>query len=102
QRHYASALTRRPRALPFWFSLATHGTRAYTAAIERTLEVTRFAAAEIARRPYVAALREPCLSVIVFRRVGWSPEDYQAWSDRLLADQIAFVVPTSHEGETVT
>jgi glutamate/tyrosine decarboxylase-like PLP-dependent enzyme len=99
---YSIGLTRRARGLPFWFSLATHGTRAYTAAIERTLEVTRFAAAEIGRRPYVEALREPDLSVIVFRRVGWSPEDYQAWSDRLLADQIAFVVPTSHEGETVT
>jgi L-2,4-diaminobutyrate decarboxylase len=99
---YSIGLTRRARGLPFWFSLATHGTRAYTAAIERTLEVTRFAAAEIARRPYVEALREPDLSVIVFRRFGWSPEDYQAWSDRLLADQIAFVVPTSHEGETVT
>ena len=99
---YSIGLTRRARGLPFWFSLATHGTRAYTAAIERTLEVTRFAAAEIARRPYVEALREPDLSVIVFRRVGWSPEDYQVWSDRLLADQVAFVVPTSHEGETVT
>jgi glutamate/tyrosine decarboxylase-like PLP-dependent enzyme len=99
---YSIGLTRRARGLPFWFSLATHGTRAYTAAIERTLEVTRFAAAEIARRPYVEALREPDLSVIVFRRIGWSPEDYQAWSDRLLADQVAFVVPTSHEGETVT
>ncbi len=68
---YSIGLTRRARGLPFWFSLATHGTRAYTAAIERTLEVTRFAEAEIARRPYVEALREPDLSVIVFRRVGW-------------------------------
>jgi L-2,4-diaminobutyrate decarboxylase len=99
---YSIGLTRRARGLPFWFSLATHGTRAYTAAIERTLEVTRFAQAEIARRPYVEALREPDLSVIVFRRIGWSPQDYQEWSDRLLAEQVAFVVPTSHEGETVT
>ena len=43
-------LTRRARGLPFWFSLATHGTRAYTQAVERTLEVTRFAEAEIRRR----------------------------------------------------
>ena len=99
---YSVGLTRRARGLPFWFSLATHGTRAYTAAIERTLEVTRFAEAEIARRPYVEALREPDLSVVVFRRIGWSPQDYQVWSDRLLAEQVAFVVPTSHEGETVT
>jgi L-2,4-diaminobutyrate decarboxylase len=99
---YSVGLTRRARGLPFWFSLATHGTRAYTAAIERTLEVTRFAEAEIARRPYVEALHEPDLSVIVFRRIGWTPQDYQQWSDRLLAEQVAFVVPTSHQGETVT
>ncbi len=30
------------------------------------------------------------------------PRDYQEWSDRLLADQFAFVVPTSHDGETLT
>jgi hypothetical protein len=47
-------------------------------------------------------LRERDLSVMVFRRVGWSREDYEAWSDRLLAEEFAFVVPTTHEGETVT
>ena len=98
---YAVGLTRRARGLPFWFSLAAHGTRAYSAAIERTLEVTRFAAAEIERRDHLEALREPDLSVIVFRRLGWTPADYHAWSDRILAQEFAFVVPTSHEGETV-
>jgi len=39
---YAIGLTRRARGLPLWFSLATHGTKAYTAAIERTLEAMRF------------------------------------------------------------
>ena len=41
---YSVGLTRRARGLPFWFSLATHGTDAYREAVERTLEVTRFAA----------------------------------------------------------
>ncbi|HEX3005484.1 MAG TPA: pyridoxal-dependent decarboxylase [Angustibacter sp.] len=99
---YSVGLTRRARGLPFWFSLATHGTDAYTAAIERTLEVTRFAAAEIERRDYLELLREPDTSVVVFRRVGWTPQQYQLWSDRLLIANFAFVVPTSHEGETVT
>jgi glutamate/tyrosine decarboxylase-like PLP-dependent enzyme len=99
---YSVGLTRRARGLPFWFSLATHGTDAYTEAIERTLAVTRFAAQEIAERPYLEAVREPDLSVIVFRRLGWGPADYQEWSDRLLADGFAFVVPTSHDGETLT
>ena len=98
---YSIGLTRRARGLPLWFSLATHGTRAYTAAIERTLEVTRFAEAEIARRPYLEALREADLSVVVFRRLGWEPADYHAWSHQMMREQFAFVVPTSHEGETV-
>ena len=34
---YAFHLTRRARGLPFWFSLATHGTRRYAEAIEDTL-----------------------------------------------------------------
>jgi L-2,4-diaminobutyrate decarboxylase len=99
---YSVGLTRRARGLPFWFSLATHGTDAYTAAVERTLEVTRYAAAEIGRRSYVELLREPDTSVVVFRRIGWTPQQYQRWSDRLLLANLAFVVPTTHEGETVT
>ncbi|KRE58965.1 pyridoxal-dependent decarboxylase [Phycicoccus sp. Soil748] len=99
---YSVGLTRRARGLPFWFSLATHGTDAYTEAVERTLEVTRFAAAEIARRDHLEVVREPDLSVVVFRRIGWTAADYQEWSDRLLAEEFAFVVPTSHEGETLT
>ncbi|HET8614833.1 MAG TPA: pyridoxal-dependent decarboxylase [Actinomycetales bacterium] len=99
---YAVGLTRRARGLPFWFSLATHGTRAYGEAIERTLEVARFAATEIERREYVELLRQPDTSVVVFRRIGWTPQQYQVWSDRLLLANFAFVVPTSHEGETVT
>jgi glutamate/tyrosine decarboxylase-like PLP-dependent enzyme len=99
---YSVGLTRRARGLPFWFSLATHGTRAYTDAVERTLEVTRFAAAEIGRRDHLEVVREPDLSVVVFRRIGWTAAQYQEWSDRLLADEFAFVVPTSHLGETLT
>ena len=98
---YSIGLTRRARGLPLWFSLATHGTDAYTSAIERTLEVTRFAEAEIARRPYLQALREADLSVVVFRRLGWEAEDYHAWSQEMMREELAFVVPTSHDGETV-
>ena len=98
---YSIGLTRRARGLPLWFSLAVHGTNAYTAAIERTLTVTRFAATEIASRPYLEALREADLSVLVFRRLGWESEDYHAWSAEMLREEFAFVVPTSHDGETV-
>ena len=98
---YSVGLTRRARGLPLWFSLATHGTAAYTKAIERTLEVARHAEAEIERRPDLELVRHRDLSVVVFRRVGWSAADYREWSDRMLADEFAFVVPTTHEGETL-
>ncbi|MEO7754209.1 MAG: aminotransferase class I/II-fold pyridoxal phosphate-dependent enzyme [Terracoccus sp.] len=98
---YSIGLTRRVRGLPLWFSLAVHGTDAYVRAIEGTLEVTRFAAAEIRRRPHLELVRDPDLSVIVFRRLGWSAQDYQAWTDRLLGEEFAFVVPTTFRGETL-
>ncbi len=99
---YAIGLTRRARGLPFWFSLAVHGTEAYTAAVERTLTVARYATEEIRSRPYLDLLHEPDLSVVAFRRQGWAPADYKAWSARLLSDDVAFVVATTHRGETVT
>lgn len=98
---YAFGLTRRARGLPLWFSLVANGTDAYTEAIERTLEVTRFAAEQIRSRDYVEIVRDPDLSVIVFRRIGWEAADYYAWSERLLQQQEGFVVPTSHDGETL-
>jgi glutamate/tyrosine decarboxylase-like PLP-dependent enzyme len=99
---YAYHLTRRARGLPFWFSLAAHGTQAYTDAIETTLALARAAADEIRRRSYVELLREPELSVVVFRRLGWTEGQYHDWSDRLMKANYAFVTPTSHVGETVT
>jgi hypothetical protein len=50
----------------------------------------------------VELLRDPDLSVVVFRRIGWTPEQYYDWSARLMAANFAFVTPTSHDGETVT
>jgi L-2,4-diaminobutyrate decarboxylase len=98
---YAIGLSRRARGLPFWFSLAVHGTDAYAAALERTIAVARYAAAEIRRRHNLELLRDPDLSVVVFRRRGWAASDYKSWSEELLDARQAFVVPTTHEGETV-
>jgi L-2,4-diaminobutyrate decarboxylase len=99
---YAVHLSRRARGLPFWFSLAAHGTRAYSEAIEHTLEVAQEAAEEIRSRPYVELLNEPELTVLVLRRNGWGADDYTTWTERLLNDGIAFVTPTTFGGETAT
>ena len=38
---------------------------------------------------------------MLFRRTGWGAADYDAWSARLLAEQIAFVAPSRWHGEPV-
>lgn len=97
----AHHLTRRARGLPFWFSLAMHGTDAYSDAMEATLAVTHEGAELIRQAPHTELVLEPELSVLVFRRLGWSPAQYQEWSDRTLESGLAFVVPSSWNGETV-
>ena len=100
---YAYHLTRRARGLPLWFSLAVHGTDAYSEAIETGIALARDTAALIrAEYPHLEVVREPELSCLVYRRRGWQAADYYAWSERLLADQVGFVTPTGWEGEVVS
>lgn len=98
---YAIQLTRRTRGLPLWFSLAAHGTKAYSDAIAKTMEIARIAAEKVIAHPHLELLREPNLSIVAFTRTGWTLEDYKAWSEKLLADQIGFVTPSSHKGEPI-
>jgi L-2,4-diaminobutyrate decarboxylase len=98
---YGVHLTRRARGLPFWFALAVHGTDAFTAAVESTLELTRAGADEIRSRPELELLAEPELTVLAFRRHGWETADYDRWAADLRADGTAFVMPTTVAGETV-
>jgi glutamate/tyrosine decarboxylase-like PLP-dependent enzyme len=97
----AHHLTRRVRGLPFWFSLAAHGTEAYEEAMEITLQVARDAAEMVRNAPHLEFVVEPSLSILVVRRLGWKADDYSRWSDRMLSEGVAFVVPTNHKGETV-
>jgi glutamate/tyrosine decarboxylase-like PLP-dependent enzyme len=98
---YAYHLTRRARGLALWFSLVVNGTDAYRDAIETVLKTTRDAATLIARTPGLSLVRDPELSIVLFRREGWNEGDYRAWSTQLLADQIGFVTPTRWQGEMV-
>jgi len=98
---YAIQLTRRSRGLPLWFSLATHGTDAYADAMNKTMAVARSAAELIKKHPRLELLVEPNLSIVAFTRPGWTASEYQAWSDKLLADQIGFVTPSAYRGEPI-
>ena len=98
---YAIHLTRRTRGLPFWFSLAAHGTDTYAEAMEQTLTVAQQAADLVRQHPHLELLFEPELSIVAFTRNGWTATDYQNWSDQLLADQVGFIPPSSHNGQPI-
>ncbi|WP_144874437.1 pyridoxal-dependent decarboxylase [Microbacterium sp. 1.5R] len=99
---YSIQLTRRPRGLPLWFSLATYGIEAYREAVGATIALTARIAEEISARPELRLVRDPQLSVVVFEREGWERADYDRWSAALLDSQRAFVVPSSHRGRPNT
>jgi glutamate/tyrosine decarboxylase-like PLP-dependent enzyme len=98
---FALHLSRRARGLPFWFSLAVHGTQAYEAAVQRAIDLATWTASVIQETEHLELIREPELSIVLFRRKGWTPAQYSQWSHQLLRDQIAMVTPTVWEGETV-
>ena len=98
---YQIQLTRRLRGMPLWFSLAMHGTDRYKRAIERGLELAKIAGGMIEDHPDLELVRDPSLSCVLFRRKGWSPEDYKDWTYRNHKEGIALVTPTKWRiGET--
>lgn len=99
--NYAYHLTRRVRGLPLWFSLAVHGIGAYREAIEVAASLARETAELINAAPQLELILEPDLGVVLFRRLGWGPDDYTAWAQGLHQDQVAFIPPTKWEGEPV-
>ncbi len=98
---YAYHLTRRARGLPLWFSVVVNGTDAYRDAVEESLKLTREVTQLIKDHPNLELVIEPTLSVILWRRKGWTSADYTKMQDELLSTQIGFVTPTSWKGETV-
>lgn len=91
---YQIQLTRRLRGLPLWYSLATHGTDKYKWAVEQGIYLAREAARRISQQPGLELVREPGLSCVLFRRLGWGPADYTDWTYRNHRDGIALVAPT--------
>ena len=98
---YAYHLTRRARGLALWFSMAVNGTDAYSDAVESSLHLARETASLIKTKDHLKLVRDPELSVVLYKRIGWSPDDYNRWSAQLVQDQIGFVTPTKWQGETV-
>ncbi len=94
-------LSRRARGLPLWFSLATHGTDRYTAAIEQSIATAAAVADAIRHSPHLRLVKEPELSVILFERSGWNEAEYRAWSQRNAAEGVILCLPTRWQGRVV-
>jgi glutamate/tyrosine decarboxylase-like PLP-dependent enzyme len=91
---YQIQLTRRLRGLPLWFSLATHGTEKYAWAVEQGITLANTAGNLITKHPLLELVREPSLSCVLFRRIGWSAEDYRNWTYDNHNAGFALVTPT--------
>lgn len=98
---FAFHLSRRARGLPLWYALATYGTDAFRDEIEKTIATAQAIAGGIDAMDGLDLVMEPDLTVLLFRRVGWSPDDYADWSKRNARDGVILLVPTKWQGETV-
>lgn len=91
---YQIQLTRRIRGLPLWFSLAMHGTNRYEKAIEDGIKLANTAGRLITEAEHTELVREPSLSCVLFRRLGWTAEDYRNWTYKNHKSGFALVAPT--------
>jgi glutamate/tyrosine decarboxylase-like PLP-dependent enzyme len=98
---YAVQLTRRARGLPFWFSLATYGTDRYGEAVERGLRTAHEIAGGIRASEHLELVLEPDLSVVLFRRIGWTTDQMLEWSSQGRVAGSILVLPTRWQGESV-
>ena len=98
---FAVHLSRRARGLPLWYSMATYGVGAYRDAIESNNQLAQKIAQVIRESDHLELVRDPMLSVVVFRRKGWTQEQYNEWADRMWKEQIAACFASKAHGEPV-
>jgi hypothetical protein len=72
--------------------------------VERGIELANIAGRLITETEHVELVREPSLSCVLYRRLGWTTEDYWDWTYRNHKSGFALVAPTKwrHGGETET
>ncbi|MEQ1700777.1 MAG: aminotransferase class V-fold PLP-dependent enzyme [Ilumatobacteraceae bacterium] len=94
-------LTRRASGLPIWFALALHGLEAHREAIRHGIVLAVAMAEALSACPLTELILQPELGVVLFRREGWGRDEWAAWANHLLAEQVAFVAPSTYRGEAV-
>jgi glutamate/tyrosine decarboxylase-like PLP-dependent enzyme len=71
-----------------------HGTDRYSQAIERGIELAQIAGKLITENAATELFRPPSLSCVLFRRKGWTPDDYKNWTFKNHREGFALVAPT--------
>ena len=94
-------LTRRASGMPLWFALTLHGLDAHRDALRASIDLAGALAAAIDGCPVAELVLQPELGVVLFRRDGWGAPEWARWAEQLLAEQVAFVAPTTYRGEPV-
>jgi glutamate/tyrosine decarboxylase-like PLP-dependent enzyme len=87
--------------LPLWFALTLHGLDAFRDAIRVSIHLADAFADALDACPVASLVLRPELGVVLFRRDDWDAPEWKLWAERLLAEQIAFVAPSTYRGEAV-
>jgi glutamate/tyrosine decarboxylase-like PLP-dependent enzyme len=69
--------------------------------VERGLRTAIDIANGIHAADHLSLVMEPDLSVVLFRRDGWSAEQMLEWSDRNATEGTVLIIPTSWKGTSV-
>ena len=93
-------LSRRARGLPFWFSLAVHGTDRYVRAIEQTLATAREVGGGHRSHGRAGAAGRARVVGDHFRAARLDRRGLPAWSNRLAIEGRILCVPTHWQGRT--
>ena len=94
-------LSRRTRGLPLWYSLVTYGSKKYSEAIEVCISNAKKCAEAIKETKHLELVMEPTLSIVTFKRKGWTEKDYHTWSHKLALAGKILCLPSSINGETI-
>ncbi|HET8753140.1 MAG TPA: aspartate aminotransferase family protein, partial [Salinimicrobium sp.] len=63
--------------------------------------LAKVAAKKIEEADFLELVRPASLSVVLFRRNAWNPEDYREWTYKNHQSGLALVTPTKWKKETI-
>ncbi len=96
---YAIHLSRRARGLPFWFSLVSNGTEAYSQAIAACIDTAHQIADWLDASAKFDLLVRSKLSVLLFRPTNISDAQLDEWAEHARADGTIYCLPTQWRGQ---